>query len=211
MCSWYLISFKRGSCVHRKNILTYSLISSTQVAAPKPIPAQASFVLDERQREAIEHVRGPLLVVAGAGTGKTTVLTRRIAHLIQEGHARPNEILAVTYTKNAVQEMRQRVRSELRGIDVSNLQVATFHEYCNELLARCGKQFGVLDDQDLWIYLRKRIRELNLNYFVLAANVSQFLRDLLDFMRRCHDDLVTPEKYAGYVGRLSVAKSPSHA
>ncbi len=178
------------------------------MAAPKPIPAQLSFALDDRQREAIEHVRGPLLVVAGAGTGKTTVLTRRIAHLIQQGHAKPSEILAVTYTKNAVQEMRQRVRSELRGIDLSNLQVATFHEYCNELLARCGKQFGVLDDQDLWIYLRKRIRELNLNYFVRAANVSQFLRDLLDFMRRCHDDLVTPEKYAGYVGKIERGEVP---
>jgi superfamily I DNA/RNA helicase len=178
------------------------------VAAPKPIPAQTAFAPDDRQREAIEHLHGPLLVVAGAGTGKTTVLTRRIAHLIQRGHAKPGEILAVTYTKNAVQEMRQRVRGELRGTDLSGLQVATFHEYCNELLARCGKQFGVLDDQDLWIYLRKRIRELHLNYFVRAANVSQFLRDLLDFMRRCHDDLVPPEKYAEYVRKIERGEVP---
>ena len=122
-----------------------------------------------------------MLVVAGAGTGKTTVLTRRIARLIRDGHARPDEILAVTYTKNAVQEMRERVRDELRGTDVSGLQIATFHEYCNDLLGRNGKQFGVLDDQDLWIYLRKRIPELHLNYFVRAANVSQFLHDLLEF------------------------------
>jgi ATP-dependent DNA helicase UvrD/PcrA len=178
------------------------------VAAPKPIPAQTAFAPDERQREAIEHTHGPMLVVAGAGTGKTTVLTRRIARLIQQGHARPNEILAVTYTKNAVQEMRQRVRSELRGTDVSGIQIATFHEYCNELLARCGKQFGVLDDQDLWIYLRKRIRELHLNYFVRAANLGQFLRDLLDFMRRCHDDLVAPAKYAEYVCKLERGEVP---
>ena len=143
-----------------------------------------------------------MLVVAGAGTGKTTVLTRRIARLVRGGYARPNEILAVTYTKNAVQEMRERVRDELRGTDISGLQVATFHEYCNDLLGRYGKQFGVLDDQDLWIYLRKRIRELRLNYFVRAANVSQFLHDLLSFMRRCHDDLVDPERYAAYVQRL---------
>ena len=56
---------------------------------------------DERQLEAIEHVNGPMLVVAGAGTGKTTVLTRRIAGLIREGHAWPREILALTYTDNA--------------------------------------------------------------------------------------------------------------
>jgi DNA helicase-2/ATP-dependent DNA helicase PcrA len=66
------------------------------------------FVPDERQQEAIEHVRGPMLVVAGAGTGKTTVLTRRMAALIRTGHARANEILALTYTDNAAAEMRQR-------------------------------------------------------------------------------------------------------
>ena len=172
------------------------------MATPKPSPAARAFEPDERQREAIEHVRGPMLVVAGAGTGKTTVLTRRIAHLVRQGHARPNEILAVTYTRNAVQEMRERVRDELRGTDVSGLQIATFHEYCNDLLGRYGKQFGVLDDQDLWIYLRKRIRDLHLNHFVRAANVSQFLHDLLSFMRRCQDDLVDPEKYVAYVHQL---------
>lgn len=172
------------------------------MAVAKPIPAVRTFEPDERQRQAIEHVCGPMLVIAGAGTGKTTVLTRRIARLIREGQARPDEILAVTYTKNAVQEMRERVREELRGTNVSGLQIATFHEYCNELLGRYGKQFGVLDDQDLWIYLRKRIPELHLSYFVRAANVSQFLHDLLGFMRRCHDDLVGPEKYAAYVHQL---------
>jgi DNA helicase-2/ATP-dependent DNA helicase PcrA len=172
------------------------------VAVAKPIPAVRTFEPDECQREAIEHVHGPMLVIAGAGTGKTTVLTRRIARLVREGHARPNEILAVTYTKNAVQEMRERVREELRDTNISGLQIATFHEYCNELLGRNGKQFGVLDDQDLWIYLRKRIPDLRLNYFVRAANVSQFLHDLLGFMRRCQDDLVGPEKYADYVRQL---------
>ena len=172
------------------------------MAVAKPIPAVRTFEPDERQRQAIEHVCGPMLVIAGAGTGKTTVLTRRIARLIRDGHARPDEILAVTYTKNAVQEMRERIREELRGTNVSGLQIATFHEYCNELLGRYGKQFGVLDDQDLWIYLRKRIPELRLNYFVRAANVSQFLHDLLGFMRRCQDDLVGPEKYAAYVHQL---------
>ena len=143
-----------------------------------------------------------MLVIAGAGTGKTTVLTKRIARLVREGHARPDEILAVTYTKNAAQEMRQRVEEELRGTDLSGLRIATFHEYCNELLRENGREFGVVDDQDLWIYLRRRLRELNLKYFVRAASVSKFLEDLLQFMRHCHDELVTPEKYQEYVQRL---------
>jgi len=149
-----------------------------------------------------------MLVIAGAGTGKTTVLTKRIANLVRQGHARPDEILAVTYTKNAAQEMRQRVQEELRGTDLSGMRIATFHEYCNELLRENGREFGVLDEKDLWIYLRRRLRELNLKYFVRAASVSKFLDDLLKFMQHCHDELVSPEKYQEYVQRLERGELP---
>ena len=172
------------------------------MAVSVPTPPSRTFVADERQREAIEHVHGPMLVVAGAGTGKTTVLVKRIARLVREGHARPSEILAVTYTKNSAQEMRGRVEAELRGTDLTGLHIGTFHEYCNSVLFDCGRQFGLLDDKDLWIYLRRRIRELHLNHFVRAADVGKFLTDLLDFLRRCQDELVGPEKYSGYVQRL---------
>jgi len=165
------------------------------------------FEADERQRQAIEHVRGPMLVVAGAGTGKTTVLTRRIARLIGEGHARPDQILAVTYTDNAAREMRQRVRAELAG-RVDGLQIETFHAYCNNLLIRCGRNFRVLDEKDLWIFLRRRIRELKLEHFVIPANVGKFLNDLRDFISRCHDELVGPERYAEYVARLERGELP---
>ncbi len=173
----------------------------------KPIPAAPSFEPDDRQREAIEHLRGPLLVIAGAGTGKTTVLIRRIARLVRGGHARPEQILALTYTDNAAAEMRERVRTEL-GSSAQAMQVATFHAYCNNLLIRNGRQFGVLDDFDLWIFLRKRLRELNLKHFVIPANVGKFLHDLLDFMRRCQDELVGPEQYARYVERLEKGELP---
>jgi DNA helicase-2/ATP-dependent DNA helicase PcrA len=166
------------------------------------VSAPAKVQPDERQRQAIEHVTGPMLVLAGAGTGKTTVLTQRIANLIREGHARPDEILALTYTDNAAEEMKERVLKELDGHESTGLQVKTFHAWCNDLLYRRGANFGVLDDKDLWIYLRRNIRDLRLKYFVRAANVSQFLDALLDFMRRCQDELVSPEKYADYVSRL---------
>jgi len=168
--------------------------------ATKPSPVHG-VEPDDRQQQAIEHVHGPMLVVAGAGTGKTTVLIQRIVRLIRNGYARPDEILALTYTDNAATEMRERIQAELHETS-SRLQVCTFHAYCNNLLIRSGKQFGVLDDKDLWIFLRKRIRELHLDYFIRAANVSKFLDDLLDFIRRCYDELVGPEKYADYVRRL---------
>ncbi len=71
-----------------------------------------------------------------------------------------------------------------------------------------GRQFEVVDDQDLWIYLRRRLRDLNLKYFVRAASVSKFLEDLLKFMRHCQDELVSPEKYGEYVQRLERGELP---
>ena len=146
-----------------------------------------------------------MLVVAGAGTGKTSVLTHRIERLVREGHARTDEILALTYTVNAAEEMQDRVRTLLGGKTVPAL---TFHDYCLKLLRRVGKDFGVLDEKDLWIYLRRRIRDLHLEHYIRAANIGQFLNDLLDFINRCHDELVTPEKYAAYVERLERGDVP---
>src|ERR1700751_6452367 len=91
------------------------------------------FIPDDRQREAIEHVDGPLLVVAGAGTGKTSVLTHRIESLVREGHAQPHEILALTYTVNAAREMRDRLGKLLGGQEVN---ATTFHDYCLDMLRR---------------------------------------------------------------------------
>ena len=173
--------------------------------ASKPNSRSAPFVPDERQCEAIEHVHGPMLVVAGAGTGKTSVLTHRIERLVREGHARTDEILALTYTVNAAEEMQERVRKLLGGKIV---QALTFHDYCLKLLKRVGKDFGVLDEKDLWIYLRRRIHDLRLEHYIRAANIGQFLNDLLEFVNRCHDELVTPEKYADYVERIERREVP---
>jgi DNA helicase II / ATP-dependent DNA helicase PcrA len=178
-----------------------SNLNSTVLPPTKILP-------DEHQQRAIEHVAGPMLVIAGAGTGKTTVLTQRVANLIREGHARPNEILALTYTENSAAEMMARVRKELDGTALDGLQACTFHAWCNGLLQRRGAGFGVLDDKDLWVFLRRRIRDLRLKHFVRAANVGQFLDSLLDFMRRCQDELIGPAEYALYVERIERGEVP---
>jgi DNA helicase-2/ATP-dependent DNA helicase PcrA len=167
---------------------------------PKSLP----FAPDDHQREAIEHLAGPMLVVAGAGTGKTSVLIHRIARLVQQEHAQPEEVLALTYTVAAAKEMRDRV-SALLGKKINS---ATFHDYCLDILKRAGQDFGVLDEKDLWIFLRKRVRELHLEHYIRAANTGQFLNDLLGFLSRCHDELVTPERYAEYVSRLEGGELP---
>lgn len=149
-----------------------------------------------------------MLVVAGAGTGKTTVLTRRIANLVCEGHARADEILALTYTINAARQMRDRVSAELGKSRSEGLQIDTFHAYCNNLLIRAKRDFRVLDDKQLWVFLRRNIRELRLKHYVRAANTAQFLDQLLEFIRRCHDELAGPQQYADYVQRLERGELP---
>ncbi len=169
-------------------------------------PKSAPFVPDPQQKLALEHVTGPMLVIAGAGTGKTTVLTRRIASLVANGHARAGEIVALTYTKNSAAEMMKRVTDLCPS--AKDLRAHTFHDYCFGLLKENNHGFAVLDDSDLYIYLRKRIRRLNLKHYIRAAKVGQFLKDLLDFMRRCQDELVTPAQYANYVRRLDRGELP---
>ena len=189
------------------SFLHRTLLSSSSMAVPKRA-SNPSIQPDPEQQQAIEHVSGPMLVLAGAGTGKTTVLIQRIANLIREGHARSDEILALTYTNNAAAEMLDRVQRELRGESLKGLQVCTFHAYCNNLLIAAKRDFSVLDDKQLWVFLRRRIRDLHLTYFVRAANTAKFLDDLLDFVRRCHDELVGPDQYRQYVDRIGRGELP---
>ena len=120
--------------------------------------------LNPEQREAVQHTSGPLLVLAGAGSGKTRMLTHRIAHLIESGAARPFEILAVTFTNKAAREMRERVE-RLIGSEAGGhrgVWVSTFHSTCVRILRRDGSQLGyepnfAIYDQDDSLALVKRV------------------------------------------------------
>src|SRR5262245_18211930 len=101
--------------------------------------------LNPEQREAVLRINGPLLILAGAGSGKTRVITSRIAYLVGEAHAKPPQILAVTFTNKGAEEMRSRVGS-LLGSDCSKMWVSTFHSLCARLLRREAPAIGVLRD-----------------------------------------------------------------
>jgi DNA helicase II / ATP-dependent DNA helicase PcrA len=164
-----------------------------------------SFTPNPKQKQAIEHVFGPMLVLAGAGTGKTTVLVERIAWLIEQGHAKPEEILAITFTDNAAAELKERVEKRLRrktaGIK-TNIWAGTFHAYCLGVLKRAGQDFNLLLPEDVYVFLRQRIDQLGLKRFIKPADLGQFLDDLKNFFDRCHEELVGPEKFQEYVDCL---------
>jgi ATP-dependent DNA helicase UvrD/PcrA len=197
-------------------------------AIPVQSDNQGPFIPTPEQRQAIEHVHGPMLVVAGAGTGKTTVLARRIAHLIKSEAARPDEILAVTYTRNSAAELIHRVAAILypdhnqqpslypelerpkaaKKLLASGLQAHTFHSYCYRLVQDAGTKFQLLDDKDLFILLRRRIGDLKLEHYIKAADLGRFLEELLKFFSSCHDELRTPDHYDAYVAKLERREIP---
>src|SRR5215472_11766714 len=141
-----------------------------------------------------------MLVLAGAGTGKTTVLVERIAWLIDQGHARPDEILAITFTENAAAELKARVERRLGRR--AAIWAGTFHAYCFAILKRNKKDFFVLTPEDVYVFLRQRIEHLGLTRFIKASDLGQFLDDLRNFFDRCHEELVNPEQFQAYVDSL---------
>jgi ATP-dependent DNA helicase UvrD/PcrA len=124
--------------------------------------------LNPEQREAVLHRNGPLLILAGAGSGKTRVITSRIAYLVGDGHAEPPELLAVTFTNKAAEEMRARVES-LVGSDCSRMWVSTFHSLCARLLRReapaigLSRDFVIYDSSDQLAVVKAALKSLQID------------------------------------------------
>src|SRR6188472_888439 len=155
--------------------------------------------LNPEQREAVLHVSGPLLILAGAGSGKTRVITSRIAYLVGNGDAEPREVLAVTFTNKAAEEMRARVEA-LLGADISGMWVSTFHALCARLLRReapaigLSRDFVIYDSSDQLTVVKQALKELKIddNYVQPRAALSR--------ISHAKNRMETPEAMAASAG-----------
>ncbi|MGZ8481858.1 MAG: ATP-dependent helicase [Candidatus Limnocylindria bacterium] len=166
--------------------------------------------LTPRQRTAVTHGDGPLLIVAGAGTGKTTVITRRIAWLIAEKRALPSEILGLTFTDRAAFEMIERV-DRLVPYGHNDAQISTFHAFGDRLLrdhaleAGLSDQSTVLSRAEQVIFLREHLFELPLDRYRPLGDPTRFLSGLVTLISRLRDEDMPPAAYLAAAQRMANA------
>ncbi|MBI2611782.1 ATP-dependent helicase [Candidatus Gottesmanbacteria bacterium] len=160
--------------------------------------------LNKQQLEAIQHGKGPLLIIAGAGTGKTTVITERIKWLISKGFAKPSQILALTFTQKAAREMEERV-DILMPYGYTQMWISTFHAFCERILRQEAVHIGLdpgfklLSDTDATMLLRKNIFKMDLDYFRPLGNPTKFIQGMITHFSRLHDEDISSKEYLLWV------------
>ena len=150
--------------------------------------------MNPRQMEAVEYTEGPLLILAGAGSGKTRVLTHRIAYLIEEKRVPAYQIMAITFTNKAAHEMRERV-DRIVSFGAEQVWVSTFHSSCVRILRRYadrigyGNNFTIYDSDDSKTLMKAVIKKLNLDTKIYKD------RALLAAISAAKNEMISPEQY----------------
>ena len=156
--------------------------------------------MNPQQQEAVEYTEGPLLILAGAGSGKTRVLTHRIAYLMEEKGVKPWNIMAITFTNKAAQEMRERV-DQIAGFGAESVWVSTFHSSCVRILRRYidrlgyDNRFTIYDTEDSKTVMKEMIRRLDLDPKIYKE------RNLLSKISAAKNEMITPNEYEKQVTR----------
>jgi len=163
--------------------------------------------LNKEQKAAVVFGSGPLLIIAGAGTGKTTVVTERIKHLISKGLAKPQEILALTFTEKASREMEERVDVAI-PYGVTQMWISTFHAFCDRILRGEAINIGIdpgyklMTEAETIMFFRRNIFKFDLKYYRPLGNPTKFIRGMIQHFSRLKDEDVTPEEYRKWVVKL---------
>ncbi|HAZ29534.1 TPA: hypothetical protein DCY43_02155 [candidate division WWE3 bacterium] len=156
------------------------------------------------QKEAINHKTGPLIVVAGAGTGKTRIITERIKHLITKKGVDADSILALTFTEKAAGEMLNRI-ADVMPLSYKEPWVCTFHSFADRILKKEGLEIGldtgyeILNYSKQWYLVRKHLFDFNLKYFLPLGNPTKFISAMLKFVSRLQDEAITEDTFTEFV------------
>jgi len=159
--------------------------------------------LNKQQLQAVQHGDGPLLVIAGAGTGKTRLITQRIGWLVNQGKAQTDEILALTFTDKAAKEMQERV-DILMPYGYTDIWISTFHAFGdrllreNALVAGLNPDFKVLARSEAAVFFREHLFEFTLNYYRPLSEPARFIDALISFFSRAKDEDVSANEYLKY-------------
>ena len=170
--------------------------------------------LNDRQREAVTHEQGPLLLVAGAGTGKTAVITRRIAWLIATKRARPSEILALTFTDKAAAEMEERV-DLLVPYGYTDVWISTFHAFGDRVLRDHALELGlqpdfrILTKAEQVVFFREHLFEFPLDYYRPLGDPTRYVEAMLALISRAKDEDITPAEYLRFADEI-VREAEAH-
>jgi len=160
--------------------------------------------LNKEQLRAIRHGKGPLLIIAGAGTGKTTVITERIKYLITSGLAKPSEILALTFTDKASREMQERVDIAM-PYGYTQMWISTFHSFCDRILRAealhigLDPKFKLMSVAETTKLIRDNLFKFDLNYFRPLGNPTKFISGMVKHLSRLQDEDISPSDYTQWV------------
>jgi DNA helicase-2/ATP-dependent DNA helicase PcrA len=169
--------------------------------------------LTESQRKAVTHLYGPLLIIAGPGSGKTEVISRRAAFLVQSGSAKPENLLVTTFTEKASLELKDRIQSKLPDVNVESMQISTIHSFCHTLLNDFIDQspfrsgFRVLDDAGQLLFIYTRRVELGLNG-ILKGRESDFFSEVKRLYNLASEEQIEPQDLVAFCQEKTARAGP---
>ncbi|MBN1258963.1 UvrD-helicase domain-containing protein, partial [Candidatus Peregrinibacteria bacterium] len=166
--------------------------------------------LNVQQREAVEHKDGPILVIAGAGTGKTRVITERIAHILQNQWCANDEVLGLTFTEKAANEMEERL-DRLMPLGYEAVPLSTFHSFCEKILRQygidigLGPNFRIIEGVRHWQFLKERLFDFELDYYRPLGNPTAFIDALIGHFGRLKEEIISPADYLAFAKKKQKA------
>lgn len=192
-----LVSIKQKRSVAK----AVSAKNFTVIDIPAPSSSRS---LNSAQKEAVEHGKGPLLIIAGAGTGKTRVITERISWLIDRKKAKSSEILALTFTQKAAQEMEERV-DQTMPYGYEPMWISTFHSFADAILKQEAIYIGLdpayvlMSQAQEYVFFRNHLFEFSLDRLRPHGNPTRFIREIIAHFSRLGDEDVSPDDYSAFI------------